>query len=395
MVQARPPMGLEGTSPPPGDSIGGDVRGGTTPRARFDDDAAFAGAGRTTRAAPGAASRGAAALSSASRGGAVPATNTRKRSEDARRFAASAAAQQGSLTRALRAAAADTARGGGGLGADLPSSASARRQHGYLDVYPRGSARKPPLLAQLESLLHEKLRLTSKLTESRDAVRSDRDAQLLDLDAHRAVFEAFVHAFGTYRPLLSEIKARYDAALENALKSERENASLRAELRASEERRVAEVEIARADAAANAANLRGDDAIRAAKAEARAEAAETAALEAKARAEAAEARAVAAEERMAAMEAERAEMRRAAEAEASWAGREESKRVLELELGPVPKHFPRADATLAEGEGGVALEPREDEGEEEEEGDGAVGEAEGAEEGKKEGGEGGEAGGDP
>ena len=60
---------------------------------------------------------------------------------------------------------------------------------------------------------------------------------------------------------------------------------------------------------------------------------------------AADARAAAAVEAAAASEAARVDMRRAAEAEASW-GRttRNAERLLAAELGPVPKNFPRADA---------------------------------------------------
>ena len=252
MVQGRPPMGLEGTSPPTGDLVGGARAsyGYDDAVGSLDDVRGFA----RTRAGP-----------SSSSGRAGYATNTRKRSDEARRFAASAAAAQGALTAELfgtGGGARGGARGGRSTGRYEspalrgPTAEQITGTDGFLEVFPRGNDRKPALLGQLESLLAEKLRLTEKLTESSGADAEATDA--LQLEAYRQTFEAFINAFSTYRPLLTRVKEHYDRALDRALRSERENATLRAELAASERRRAREVESMRAATNAKAANLRGD-----------------------------------------------------------------------------------------------------------------------------------------
>jgi hypothetical protein len=52
-------------------------------------------------------------------------------------------------------------------------------------------------------------------------------AVLVRLDAYRQAFEAFIHSFTTYRPLLLRIKSQYDAALDDALESAQENIHMR------------------------------------------------------------------------------------------------------------------------------------------------------------------------
>lgn len=61
-------------------------------------------------------------------------------------------------------------------------------------------------------------RLTANCCSCRCAAR---------LDAYRQAFEAFIHSFTTYRPLLLRIKAQYDAALDDALESMQENIHMR------------------------------------------------------------------------------------------------------------------------------------------------------------------------
>ena len=298
MVQGRPPTGLEGTSSSTGD-LAGDAR------AFYGYDGAV---GSLDDVRSGFARERAGSSSSSGRAG--HATYTRKRSEDARRFAASAAAAQGALTAELfgtGGGARGGARGGRSAGRyESPALRGPTAEHitdGFLEVFPRGNDRKPALLGQLESLLAEKLRLTEKLTESSGADAEATDA--LRLEAYRQTFEAFINAFSTYRPLLTKVKEHYDRALDRALRSERENAALRAELAASERRRAREVESTRAATNAKAANLRGDATKRALAAEARAAAAEAKVEEAVAREAAAEARAAAAVEAAAASEAAR------------------------------------------------------------------------------------------
>jgi len=75
----------------------------------------------------------------------------------------------------------------------------------------------------------------------------------LHLDAHRQCFELFINAFSTYRPLLQRIKAQFDAALDDALKSEQHNIELRQQLVQAETTTLKAVEAARVEAAAAAA----------------------------------------------------------------------------------------------------------------------------------------------
>lgn len=52
----------------------------------------------------------------------------------------------------------------------------------------------------------------------------------LVLDAHRQVFEAFIHSFTTYRPLLLKIRGAYEEALQDALNSQADNIHMKAQL---------------------------------------------------------------------------------------------------------------------------------------------------------------------
>ena len=57
---------------------------------------------------------------------------------------------------------------------------------------------------------------------------------MLRLDAYRQAFDALVNSLTTYKPLLTRLKAEYDAALEDALRSSYENIHMRAALAVSE-----------------------------------------------------------------------------------------------------------------------------------------------------------------
>ena len=67
-------------------------------------------------------------------------------------------------------------------------------------------------------------------------------------DAHRQVFDAFLHSFTTYRTLLMRIKHEYDGALDDALAAVYDNVHMRAELAGSEE--MMDVSLAQAKAKA-------------------------------------------------------------------------------------------------------------------------------------------------
>jgi hypothetical protein len=242
---------------------------------------------------------------------------------------------------------------------------------GYFETFPRAAVSgksKPTLLCDLERLLRDKLRL-ARLTgagaddgdDARSLSTSDDDAtyELASLDAYRQTFDAFVDAFVTYKPLLSEIKTRYDRALDAALRSERACAGLRAEVAAAERRRLAEVREARAETMTKAANVRGDALRRAAAAEAKVAAAEARAVAAEAETARWRAHAEAADRRTAEAEEKSAALRRRVDAETSWAEArgDAAERLLSSEMYPVPRDFARADAELEDGEGGLNREP--------------------------------------
>eukprot|EP00238_Polyblepharides_amylifera_P012448 CAMPEP_0196581856 /NCGR_PEP_ID=MMETSP1081-20130531/36026_1 /TAXON_ID=36882 /ORGANISM="Pyramimonas amylifera, Strain CCMP720" /LENGTH=181 /DNA_ID=CAMNT_0041902235 /DNA_START=41 /DNA_END=583 /DNA_ORIENTATION=- len=115
----------------------------------------------------------------------------------------------------------------------------------------------------------------------------------MKLDAHRQCFELFMNAFSTYRPLLTRIKSQYDQAIDSALKSEADNIQLRQQVVAVESSKLRAIEETRAEAAATAANQRGELARRLAEAESKVVKAEARAKAAVA--EAADARTLAAD----------------------------------------------------------------------------------------------------
>ena len=352
MAAGHPPVGLEGTSPPRAPEPGGT---GADPRGVGPDDAfpSF-GARRDhgARAPSGGSSRRA------------PTTNSHKRSEEARRFAASAAAMQRELVRELRRGEMRSAR----VPKKAPPDASGP---GYFETFPRGAVSgesKPTLLRDLERMLRDKLRLARRAAgvddergdDERSLSAADDPDAFASLDAYRQTFDAFVDAFTTYKPLLSEIKRRYDRALDGALRSERACAGLRAEVAAAERRRLAEVRDARAETMTKAANVRGDALRRAAAAEAKAAAAEARAAAAEAETARWRAHAEAADLKIAEAEERSAVLRRRAEAETSWAEArgDAAERLLRSEMVPVPRDFAREDAELVDGEGGLNREQK-------------------------------------
>ena len=60
----------------------------------------------------------------------------------------------------------------------------------------------------------------------------------LTLDAHRQVFEAFIHSFTTYRPLLLKVRQAFEEALEDALSSQADNIHMKAQLAALHQRKA-------------------------------------------------------------------------------------------------------------------------------------------------------------
>eukprot|EP00873_Tetraselmis_striata_P044925 jgi/Tetstr1/465189/TSEL_000861.t1 len=164
-----------------------------------------------------------------------------------------------------------------------------------------GTGRQPRLLQRLEYLLDEKLKVadTLSLPYGQSASGPQAGASNMRLDAYRQAFEAFIHSFTTYRPLLLRIKAQYDAALDDALESMQENIHMRAELTVVEQRRLRSVEEARVTANTEVSEARRDQEQRLMEAEERA-----AGAEARIRAAEAEAREARAEEERALQEYE-------------------------------------------------------------------------------------------
>lgn len=129
----------------------------------------------------------------------------------------------------------------------------------------------PILLARLEALLEQKLREAASIA---DGSTGTWGPARLKLDAHRQVFDAFLHSFTTYRPLLSKVKRVYDNALEDALDSIERNISMRAELAEVEMKLAAVTEAARSEAHQKAGAAHQATSTQAAQAESQAEEAE-------------------------------------------------------------------------------------------------------------------------
>lgn len=68
--------------------------------------------------------------------------------------------------------------------------------------------------------------------------RSSLTTANLVLDAHRQVFEAFIHSFTTYRPLLLKVRGAYEEALQDALTSQADNIHMKAQLAVLHQRKV-------------------------------------------------------------------------------------------------------------------------------------------------------------
>jgi len=118
-----------------------------------------------------------------------------------------------------------------------------------VDANQEDDARQPKLLQRLEALLEEKLSAVDKV----GAASKGFAATQMRVEAHRQVFDAFLHSFTTYRSLLLRIKHEYDVALDDALASVYDNVHMRAELAVSEERLDAAIRAAQHKALEDAA----------------------------------------------------------------------------------------------------------------------------------------------
>ncbi|KAL3144005.1 hypothetical protein ABBQ32_003813 [Trebouxia sp. C0010 RCD-2024] len=98
---------------------------------------------------------------------------------------------------------------------------------------------QPILLQNLHAFLAEKLQMADRLQLAYSQPdRSSLATANLVLDAHRQVFEAFIHSFTTYRPLLLKIRGAYEEALQDALACQADNIHMKAQLAALHQRKA-------------------------------------------------------------------------------------------------------------------------------------------------------------
>eukprot|EP00877_Chromochloris_zofingiensis_P008428 jgi/Chrzof1/3839/Cz13g10200.t1 len=99
-----------------------------------------------------------------------------------------------------------------------------------LQVFPKGQ--RPPLLLQtLESELLERINAACRSASTGpQQARDPLIAANLMLDANRQVFHTFVENFGAYTPLLRQIKAELDRAIDEGVKCACHNTVLRQQL---------------------------------------------------------------------------------------------------------------------------------------------------------------------
>ncbi|KAA6419058.1 MAG: hypothetical protein FRX49_11021 [Trebouxia sp. A1-2] len=110
----------------------------------------------------------------------------------------------------------------------------------------RRRQQQPILLMNLQAFLAEKLQMADRLQAAYGQQdRSSLTTANLVLDAHRQVFEAFIHSFTTYRPLLLKVRAAYEEALQDALTSQADNIHMKAQLAVLHQRKANAVDKAR------------------------------------------------------------------------------------------------------------------------------------------------------
>ncbi|DBA77600.1 TPA: hypothetical protein ACH3X1_009400 [Trebouxia sp. C0004] len=108
------------------------------------------------------------------------------------------------------------------------------------------SQQQPVLLVNLQAFLAEKLQMADRLQAAYGLQdRSSLTTANLVLDAHRQVFEAFIHSFTTYRPLLLKVRAAYEEALQDALTSQADNIHMKAQLAVLHQRKADAIDKAR------------------------------------------------------------------------------------------------------------------------------------------------------
>jgi hypothetical protein len=92
----------------------------------------------------------------------------------------------------------------------------------------------PTRARSLEALLAERLAASNAVGAPSDGYA----ALKIETEAHREVFDAFMHSFTTYRDVLGRIKTVYDVALDDALAAAFDNAHIKAELAMADKRMV-------------------------------------------------------------------------------------------------------------------------------------------------------------
>lgn len=125
----------------------------------------------------------------------------------------------------------------------------------FLEVYPKNNVRRPKLLEQLQDMLAHSM-CAAEMAVDANLVPGQRNpdaAACLKLDVYRQVFDAFIAGFEAYRPLLTQVKDSYDAALKQGLQCALENINLRADLAAAADVQADAVNLARSHSAADAA----------------------------------------------------------------------------------------------------------------------------------------------
>lgn len=97
---------------------------------------------------------------------------------------------------------------------------------------------KPRALQRLEAILADKLFNAGRTARLLGPEGPGYSTCLLECQAYRQAFDAFIQSFTTYRPLLMKIKKEYDVAFEDALKAAHENIHMRADLVEAQRQRV-------------------------------------------------------------------------------------------------------------------------------------------------------------
>ena len=83
------------------------------------------------------------------------------------------------------------------------------KRKSQIEVWPKASQSRPPLLSQLEDFISAELALQNNAAEERH-----HTASAARLQVYREAFQRFMEEFRTYKPLLSQIKSEYESLLD-------------------------------------------------------------------------------------------------------------------------------------------------------------------------------------